>query len=121
MSISTSSIRVGRGVRCTPSTYDPGVPDGPPLESLTAETFQPLVNERFRVVPEGSPPFEVELAEVVAGGAHGPSREQFSLTFRGGPEAPLPQGVYRLEHAKLGALELFLVPIAPATYEAVFT
>ena len=37
----------------------------------------------------------------------------------------LPQRIYRLEHAELGGLDLFLVPIgrdaSGITYEAVFT
>jgi hypothetical protein len=33
----------------------------------------------------------------------------------------LPQRIFRLEHAELGAFELFLVPIGPGEYEAVFT
>jgi hypothetical protein len=33
--------------------------------------------------------------------------------FRGPLEPILPQGIYRLEHEHLGALELFIVPIGP--------
>jgi hypothetical protein len=52
-------------------------------------------------------------------------RLPFSLMFSG-PAAPImPQGIYRLVHAELGSLELFLVPLQPdrdgARYEAVFT
>jgi hypothetical protein len=53
------------------------------------------------------------------------SREQFSLHLRGPRTPALPQRIYRLEHAQLGALDLFLVPIgrdgSGMTYEAVFT
>jgi hypothetical protein len=48
-------------------------------------------------------------------------RAPFSLVFTGGPEPPLPQRTYRVEHERLGAMEIFLVPIAPGRYEAVFT
>jgi hypothetical protein len=41
--------------------------------------------------------------------------------FRGGPTPPLPQRIHALEHPRLGRLELFLVPIGPETYQAVFT
>jgi hypothetical protein len=38
---------------------------------------------------------------------------------------PLPQRIYRIEHATLGAFDLFLVPIGPDAqglrYQAVFT
>jgi hypothetical protein len=54
---------------------------------------------------------------------HG-SRTQFSLVFRGGPDPPLQQRIYCLEHEQLGALDLFLVPLGPDAagqrYEAVF-
>jgi hypothetical protein len=39
-----------------------------------------------------------------------------------GPDGPnMPQRTFRLEQAELGALDLFLVPIGPGEYEAVFT
>jgi hypothetical protein len=43
-------------------------------------------------------------------------RAPFSLEFRGGPDPPLPQRIYRLEHDELGAIEIFLVPIASDRY-----
>jgi hypothetical protein len=69
----------------------------------------------------------IEATESSALGGSGPAgqtRKQFSLVFRG-PAAPvLPQGTYRLSHAELGELDLFLVPIGPDAegmrYEAVF-
>jgi hypothetical protein len=48
-------------------------------------------------------------------------RVPFSLEFQGGPNPPLPQRIYRVEHDELGSLEIFLVPIAADRYEAVFT
>ena len=47
--------------------------------------------------------------------------ELVRLLFRG-PSLPiLPQRIYPLEHAALGRLELFIVPIGPGQYEAIFT
>ena len=68
--------------------------------------------------------FSIVLAEVSRGAA-GPAREQFTLTFAGGPNPPSAQGMHRLEHDLLGAFDLFLVPIGPGAdgrhrYEAVF-
>ena len=95
------------------------------LAALTAATFAPLQGDRFRVVPGDSPDFELELADVVDAGHEGPRRAQFSLLFRGGPDQPLPQRTYRVEHDDFGALDLFLVPLGPddvgQRYEAVFT
>ena len=52
-------------------------------------------------------------------------RDPFSLLFRGPAEPLLPQSIQRLEHAELGVLEIFIVPLAPdaggARYEAIFS
>lgn len=50
--------------------------------------------------------------------------ERFSLFFDGPGDIRLPQQIYRLEHEKMGELDLFLVPISGDEkgfrYEAVF-
>lgn len=49
----------------------------------------------------------------------------FALLFYGPGERLLPQRIYRLEHATLGAFDLFIVPLGPDAqglrYEAIFT
>ena len=85
------------------------------LADLTADDFEPLLGDRFRLDDHA-----VELSEVNRSGQSGASREQFSLVFSGGSDPPLPQAIYGLEHPKVGRLELFIVPIAPSRYEAVF-
>jgi Domain of unknown function (DUF6916) len=97
------------------------VPHGPPLEELTVEDFAPLLNDRFQVVADGSPQFEVELVEVEEIPREPGGRAPFSLVFEGGPSPPLPQAIYRVEHDGLGAIEIFLVPIAADRYQAVFS
>jgi uncharacterized protein DUF6916 len=95
------------------------------LQHLAAADFVPLLHERFRVDPDGRPPFDFELVEVSESGTPGSARTQFSLTFRGGPTPPVPQRIYTLEHEQMGRLDLFLVPLGPDAvgqrYEAVFT
>jgi len=95
------------------------------LERLTAADFAPHRGDRFLIASPAEPAFEVELIEVSESEAPGPERQQFSLVFRGGPDQPLPQRIYRVEHDELGALEIFLVPIGPdevaQRYEAIFT
>ena len=95
------------------------------LGNLTADTFRPLLNGHFRISPGDSPDFEVELIQVADAGHEGAGRAQFSLLFRGGPDQPLPQRIYRIEHVELGALDVFLVPLGSDAvgqrYEAVFT
>ena len=95
------------------------------LDELEAARFVPLRGDTFRIVPQDAAPFDVELIAVREAAERGPVRMQFALEFRGGPEPPLPQRIYRVEHEALGALEIFLVPIGPDDvghrYEAVFT
>ena len=104
------------------------------LETFTTETFAGRVGETFRIVPDGVAPIDTALVDVTAlGGAatgaavagRGGRTQAFSLVFRAPRGVRLPQQIYRMEHAVLGAFELFLVPIGPDAegmrYEAVFT
>jgi uncharacterized protein DUF6916 len=91
------------------------------LETLTAADFAALRGDRFRIALDDAAPFEAELVEVTEIPREPGGRAPFSIVFRGGPSPPLPQRIYRVEHDELGALEIFLVPIASDRYEAVFT
>jgi len=92
-------------------------------ENLTCRTFSGLLRTTFRVLLPGSPPLPLELTEVTEHSSS-PQVESFSLIFRG-PLAPrLPQQIHKVEHDKLGAFDLFLVPIGlekeRMCYQAVF-
>jgi hypothetical protein len=91
------------------------------LATLTVEDFAALRGERFRLEPVDAPAFDVTLVEVREIAREPGGRAPFSLTFQGGPTPPLPQRIHRVEHGGLGALDLFLVPVGPDRYEAVFT
>ena len=91
------------------------------LEELTVDNFRSLRGDRFRIAPDGAPAFEVELVEVTDIPRAPGGRTPFSLVFQGGPNPPLPQRIYPVEHDRLGELEIFLVPIAVDRYEAIFT
>jgi hypothetical protein len=97
------------------------------LADLTAEDFRPLLHERFVLSGArgehngGDVSFEVELVEVNEIPREPGGRAPFSIVFQGDAEPTLPQRIYRIEQAQLGALDIFLVPIAPGRYEAVFT
>jgi hypothetical protein len=91
------------------------------LEALTVDDFRPLEGDRFRIAPDGAEPFEVELVEVTEIPREPGGRAPFSLVFKGGPNPPVEQRIYRVEHDELGELDIFLVPIAVDRYEAVFT
>src|SRR4051794_34111950 len=101
------------------------------LDKVVAATFADHVGSRFRVSHDGGTLGEIELTQVRdlrspwRGEAAAGKRVPFALLFRG-PRTPwLVQNMYRLEHERLGALELFLVPVGPddagMRYEAVFT
>jgi hypothetical protein len=87
---------------------------------LTFEAFGGCAGDRFRLTVAPTIAAEVELVEasdLSAGhspaGCGSPSPgTHFSLVFRAPPGLPLAQGTYHLEHDRLGAVELFMVPIA---------
>jgi hypothetical protein len=94
------------------------------LGELTLETFTPCVDNAFAIAAE---PHDLELVleAAEARGEWPGGRQPFSLVFRGPSEPQLPQAIYRLEHAGLGVLEIFIVPIGRddggTRYEAIFT
>jgi hypothetical protein len=93
------------------------------IESLSRESFEENLHTVFRLPVESGEPLELELIEV-ASGAPLEGTERFSVVFRGALSFVLEQSIYHLEHERLGALDLFLVPIAREAdgfrYEAVF-
>jgi hypothetical protein len=91
------------------------------LETFTVDTFRPLLHDGFRVAPDGAPAFEVELIDVTEIAREPGGRAPFSLVFQGGPNPPLEQRIYRVEHDGLGEFDIFLVPIAVDQYQAIFT
>jgi hypothetical protein len=96
------------------------------LASLELADFVACLGQRFRLDADGTM-LELALMSADALGA-APSadsrRHPFSLVFRGPHAHALPQRIHRLESARLGVLEIFLVPIEPDAvgrrYEAVF-
>jgi hypothetical protein len=104
--------------------------NGEMLDKLTVGLFAECVGSPFRMHVGSGAVLEVELIEATAlppGSARveEPSRRApFSLLFRGPTTPWVPQGIYRLENEKFGALEFFLVPIGPdekgMRYEAIF-
>ena len=94
------------------------------LGSARADDFAPHVESDFAAQPTAGDGFTLTLIDIRRG-AGGPARQQFTLTFAGGPNPPVRQGIQRLQHDALGELDLFLVPVGPGAdgrqrYEAVF-
>lgn len=94
------------------------------LENLSAASFEPHLGSRFGVATAPLGRLQMELVAVSRAGPGPRPGGAFSLVFRGPREPVLPQRIYRFEHAALGALEIFIVPIGPdeqgMRYEAVF-
>jgi hypothetical protein len=95
-------------------------------ENLTEVNFAQHLNTKFSV-PVNGRVFELELAEVksyLSGPEEQQGMERFSIYFYGPPDAILPQNVYSMDHAEMGAFNIFIVPIARVEkgirYEAVF-
>ncbi len=104
------------------------------LDKLTSEDFSAHIHESFRIKPEGGDngatygPGVAELIEVneLSTPQNRPEkRTPFSLIFRCSNEVIMPQQIYLVEHAQLGPLMMFLVPVGQDQegylYEAIFT
>lgn len=99
------------------------------LESLTLETFQPLLNETFQIAElEGeSILIELTLIEAEAKGqpATPESKQPFSLMFQGPTEPILAQGIYAFQRGAEPPMALFMVPIGPGSegteYQVIFS
>ena len=94
---------------------------------LTEEEFSRHLNTNFDVQLGDSQRVGLKLIEV-AGYKERPNEEQgmerFSIHFEGPAETFLPQGTYTLEHERMGANDIFIVPVSKTadgfSYQAVF-
>lgn len=96
-------------------------------EQHTEAEFSQNLNTKFGVRVDAPRTLELELVEVKGWTARPEERkemERFSIYFYGPGDILMPQGIYTLEHERMGAFEIFLVPVARDErgfrYEAVF-
>ena len=101
------------------------------LQGLNLSDFKSQLQTDFSIDLDDGSTYVLELAEVSVVGdtdrnlaKHG--RESFALILRNAnTEQYLPQGMYTVQHATLGELPLFLVPIGiqddHMRYEIVFS
>lgn len=102
------------------------------LDRLTCPDFARHVGDPFLVTPDSGSALALTLNEAKLLGSRPvpvpglASRPPFSVVFHAPAESRLEQGTYRVQHSRLGTLDLFLVPIGPRTaddvtrYEAIF-
>jgi hypothetical protein len=85
----------------------------PDLATLAASDFEPLLHQKFRLVEAGTE-IALELIEVsqTRSARGGEKRAPFILQFKSSPGAMRPQGIFRIEHEELGAIEVFAVPVS---------
>jgi hypothetical protein len=93
------------------------------LENLQLNSFSELVKTTFIVHADGDVIVQLELDEAKDLGSN-PRQDRFALLFRGPLDVALEQRTYRIDHARLGSFELFLVPVGVVEsgrqYEAIF-
>ena len=94
-------------------------------DAICRETFQDCIDDDFLIELDGQT-ITLRLVEVeplpflgTVPGAKTRS-EPFSLVFATGDNRPLNQQTWNVCHARLGTIEIFLVPIAVGQYQAVF-
>jgi hypothetical protein len=92
------------------------------LDTVSSGEFEACLHEKFSLpAADGKVLLELASVTVLTGGKPGAKRAPFSLIFKTDTPIRLPQGIYRLEHEKLGPMELFLVQVAPTDFEAIFS
>jgi hypothetical protein len=93
------------------------------VELPTKEQFSEQLNSTFRANLDDGQVIDLQFFKLESTISN-PVQEAFSLMFRAPVDAPPFQNMFRLEHEKLGAMELFLVPVKKKDdglyYEAVF-
>lgn len=94
------------------------------LERLTKAQFAAQLETEFVIQLDDIGPVPLQLVEVSERRST-PRHEQFALLFHGPAHVLLHQQLWPLQHAQLGQLELFLVPVGQSQdgfqYEAVFS
>jgi hypothetical protein len=96
-----------------------------PAPDLSPASFKAALNTRFRVAgPAGSGTARSMTLAEYEQGRPSPEVEHFAVRFLGLGEPPFPQGTYHFSHDRIGAFELFIVPVGRQAdgivYEAVF-
>ena len=96
------------------------------MQLLSIQNFAGAANQQFEI-SMGEAAMSVTLIEVKPLPQQpypGMMREPFSLLFKSASPIILPQKMYRMQNATVGALDLFLVPVAQdggaIVYQAVF-
>jgi hypothetical protein len=88
-------------------------PAAPAPPALKRSTFTPLLHNSFQMIDAKGTAITVvlskisDLSPVIV--ANDPNR--FSLMFDGAMSQPRPQGIYHFKNARIGTVDLFVVPV----------
>ena len=93
------------------------------MDHLKASDFEANLHTKFKIYRTGDEVFEAELVEVLE--LHNTEvLEAFSIIFLVPVEFGLYQQIFPIEHATMGKMELFIVPVNQVEtgyrYEAIF-
>lgn len=98
--------------------------ESPSLSTLTADDFSKHVNTVF-TFHDGNREWPFTLISVSTLPGRPRKRQPFSLMFTGVPGVVFPQRIYSLNHASMGRMEIFIVPIGAdaegTQYEVIFS
>ncbi|TVO64967.1 DUF6916 family protein [Denitromonas ohlonensis] len=94
--------------------------------AITLALFTPLIGQPFALDgPHATASLALVEAAALPTQPGAPRADPFSLVFRAARELGLTQGLVRLTHARVGTLELFLVPVGQDEqgqhFQALFT
>lgn len=79
-------------------------------ETFNRDAFAEVLGSSFKLPAAEDKILDLELVEV-SDVRSGNYQESFSIVFRLQEGYSAPQGLYDMSHEKLGAMQLFLVPI----------
>ena len=86
-------------------------------EQLRKDSFEPFINDIFEVITDNGT-VEVELYQVSE--QNNEHMDCFSVLFKAPKDQLFIQKIYKVKHAKMGEIELFLVPVVYMKQDGIY-
>jgi hypothetical protein len=87
-------------------------------ELLKKSSFDPHLNDKFKIHTESVGVVEVELVEITEKNTE--KVECFSLIFKGPKDKEFEQNTHKVDHVKMGKFDLFIVPIISEKQDGIY-
>ncbi len=87
-------------------------------DELKKQSFDPHLNTTFKVLTEAHGLLETQLVEIKD--HSNDDMETFTLLFKVPKEKFFDQKTYKIEHEKMGDIELFLTPVVSKDQDALY-